>query len=365
MSETILIVDDTPANLGVLVDTLSAAGYSLMVAEDGEEALAQTAQTAPDLILLDVMMPGLNGFETCRRLKAQPVTADTPVLFMTALNETADKVRAFAAGVVDYITKPIEHEEALARVRTHLALRRLRRELAVELALKERFMRFAGHDLRNPVSLILIATELARRNVNDPAAVAEQLGCIGESVAQIRRIIDTFLGIKVGMAAGESGGPIDLGLLAAGVVRQHEPAAERKQISLGLEMAEDLPPAQGDATLAYQVIANLVSNALKFTPTGGRVTVRTLAAGGNIRAEVQDTGPGLPPGDRPKLFTREGKLSARPTAGEESHGHGLVIVKQLAEAQGGSVGADFPSGGGSLFWFELPPAKAAVRETRR
>src|SRR5882762_9832480 len=136
MSETILIVDDTPANLGVLVETLGTAGYSLMVAEDGEEALTQTEQTQPDLILLDVMMPGIDGFETCRRLKAQPHTRDIPVLFMTALSETADKVKAFAAGAVDYITKPIEHDEALARVSTHLALRRLRRELEEQLALK-------------------------------------------------------------------------------------------------------------------------------------------------------------------------------------------------------------------------------------
>jgi DNA-binding response OmpR family regulator len=133
MTETILIVDDTPANLGVLVETLGAAGYQLMVAEDGEEALAQTAQTKPDLILLDVMMPGIDGFETCRRLRAQRTTAEVPVLFMTALSETTDKVKAFGAGGVDYITKPIEHEEALARIRTHLTLRRLRRELEDQL----------------------------------------------------------------------------------------------------------------------------------------------------------------------------------------------------------------------------------------
>src|SRR5688572_12162289 len=163
MSETILIVDDTPANLGVLVETLGAAGYKLMVAEDGEEALAQTFQTQPDLILLDVMMPGIDGFETCLRLKARDATRDVPVLFMTALNETADKVKAFAAGGVDYITKPIEHEEALARVRTHLTLRQLRRELEEQLALKERFMRMASHDLRNPIYLIMMAGELARR----------------------------------------------------------------------------------------------------------------------------------------------------------------------------------------------------------
>src|SRR5436305_1505101 len=157
MAETILIVDDTPANLGVLVETLGGAGYQLMVAEDGEEALAQTECTVPDLILLDVMMPKIDGFETCRRLKARASTSDVPVLFMTALNETADKMKAFGTGGVDYITKPIEHEEALARVRTHLTLRRLRRELEQQLAAKARFMDIARHDLRNPLCLILMS----------------------------------------------------------------------------------------------------------------------------------------------------------------------------------------------------------------
>lgn len=234
MSEIILIVDDTPANLGVLVETLGDAGYQLMVAEDGEEALAQTEQTVPDLILLDVMMPGIDGFETCRRFKTQPKTRDVPVLFMTALNETADKVKAFGAGGVDYITKPIEHEEALARVRTHLALRRLQRELQEQLALKERFMRIAGHDLRNPLCLILMAGELARRHVGEEAGteLTKYLDNIGESAAQMRRIIDTFLEIRAptsgGTAAGASG-RVDLNLLCAAVVRQHTHVADRKK----------------------------------------------------------------------------------------------------------------------------------------
>lgn len=356
MSETILIVDDTPANLGVLVETLGAAGYRLMVAEDGEEALAQTVQTAPDLVLLDVMMPGLDGFETCRRLRAQPATADTPVLFMTALNETADKVRAFAAGGVDYITKPIEQEEALARVRTHLALRRLRRELADELALKKQFMRIAGHDLRNPVCLILMAIELARRRASDPAAVAQQLASIGDSVAQIRRIIDTFLGIRGALGDCADAGEVDLGLLGAAVARQHGPAAEGKRIALAVDEVDAPLVARGDTALAYQALANLVGNALKFTPSGGRVTVRPRTTAAGVRVEVSDSGPGVPATERGRLFANGTRLSPRPTNGEESHGHGLVIVKQLVEAQGGRVGAEFPADGGSVFWFELPAA---------
>jgi two-component system, sensor histidine kinase and response regulator len=355
MPETILIVDDTPANLGVLVETLGDAGYQLMVAEDGEEALAQTAQTQPDLILLDVMMPGIDGFETCRRLKARASTRDVPVLFMTALNETADKVKAFGAGGVDYITKPIEHEEALARVRTHLALRRLRRELEQQLALKERFMKFAGHDLRSPLCLILMASDLARRQpaVNESSAL-KYIESITESATQMRRIIDTFLEIRVPSASGAANGRVDLNLLATAVVRQHSHAAERKQIALTTELTEPLPTARCDAALAYQAFTNFTSNALKFTPLEGRVVVRTRANGDRVRVEVEDTGPGIPTAERNQLFSEQARLSPRPTGGEESNGLGLSIVKHLIESQSGTVGAEFPGEHGSIFWFELP-----------
>lgn len=354
MTETILIVDDTPANLGVLVETLGAAGYELMVAEDGEEALAQTAQTRPDLILLDVMMPGIDGFETCRQLKAREMTRDVPVLFMTALHETADKVKAFGAGGVDYITKPIEHEEALARIRTHLALRRLRRELEEQLALKERFMRIAGHDLRNPLCLILMAGELARRQPGAPSGVMKYLENIADSASQMRRIIDTFLELRAPTAAGTPAGRIDLGLLAAAIGRQHEHAAERKQITIATDLPPALPLVHCDGALVYQACTNFTSNALKFTPIGGHVTLRVRPAGARVRVEVQDSGPGVPPPERGQLFHEHARLSPRPTGGEESNGLGLAIVKHLVESQSGIVGADFPAAGGSIFWFELP-----------
>jgi CheY-like chemotaxis protein len=365
MPETILIVDDTPANLGVLVETLGEAGYQLMVAEDGEEALAQTERTLPDLILLDVMMPGIDGFETCRRLKQRAATREVPVLFMTALNETTDKVKAFAAGAVDYITKPIEHEEAMARVQTHLTLRRLQRELRSQLTVKERFMRIAGHDLRNPLCLIIMAGELARRQLarGEPAgaapeALARYVDNIAQSAMQMRRIIDTFLEIRPS-TPGDATSRVDLGLLAAAIARQHEHAAERKQIALATELAERLPLAQCDAAHAYQACSNFTSNALKFTPPGGRVTIRTrVRASGVVRVEVHDSGPGVPAHERGQLFREHAQLSPRPTAGEESNGVGLAIVKHLIESQAGAVGAEFPVSGGSVFWFELPAPSA-------
>lgn len=352
MPETILIVDDTPANLSVLAECLSEAGYALLVAEDGEDALALIARNAPDLILLDVMMPGIDGFTTCRRLKERAETRDIPVIFMTALTDTAEKLKAFAAGAVDYITKPIQHEEALARVNTHLTIRRLRRELEQQLALKERFMRVASHDLRNPLCLILMSGELAKRK-GAPPEMAEYLENIHSSAKQMQRIIDTFLNLRR-PGAHSSPGRCDLNLLAAAVVAQQEPAAEHKGTILSLELAETLPPVRADAGHAYQALTNYVSNALKFTPPGGRVLVRTRQAGLRARLEVTDTGPGVPEAERGALFTEFARLSPRPTGGEESHGVGLSIVKQLVESQDGTVGADFPPGGGAVFWFELP-----------
>lgn len=127
--KTILLVDDNPANLGVLIELLRTSGYQLRVAESGERALVQLRHTPADIVLLDVMMPGINGLDTCRRLKADPAFADVPVIFMTALDDVVDKVAGFAAGAVDYITKPLQPEEVLARVRTHLRLRELQLEL--------------------------------------------------------------------------------------------------------------------------------------------------------------------------------------------------------------------------------------------
>lgn len=355
-AETILIIDDTPANLSVLVDCLGDAGYRLMVADDGEEALTQVAQSRPDLILLDVMMPGLDGYATLERLKSNPGTADIPVIFMTALAETSEKVRAFAAGAVDYITKPIQHEEALARVRTHLTLQRLRRELADELAVKERFLRIAGHDLRNPLCLVLVALGTSRRLQGVTPEMADQLDEIHASALQMRRIIDTFLNIRRPADEGAAIGPIDVQMLATAVVQQQRSSAERKQIGLFAEENEGVPLARGDSALIYQALANYVSNAVKFTPPGGRVTVRCRRQENRVRTEVIDSGPGVPAAERERLFREYERLSPRPTGGEESNGLGLSIVRQLVASLGGQVGAEFPADGGSIFWFELPAA---------
>lgn len=349
--DTILIVDDTPANLSVLLRCLTDANYRVLVAEDGEEALEQVTLAPPDLILLDVMMPGLDGFETCRRLRATPTTRDIPVIFMTALTDTREKLQGFAAGAVDYITKPVQHEEALARMATHLKLRRLQRELAAELKLKERFMRIAAHDLRNPLCLIMMASGVARRSQSRPEALQRSLHDIDASARHMRGIIDTFLQLR----PGDRRGTLHLPALVEGVVSQYRASAEAKGQSLDYEPpAAAMPAVRGDATELFQVVTNYLSNSVKFTPPGGRVIVRIVHDDIRVRFEVADNGPGVPPAERDRLFTEFARLSPRPTGGEESHGMGLAIVRQLAEANGATVGADFPAGGGSVFWCEWP-----------
>ena len=174
-SSIVLLVDDNPMNLGVLFESLGDAGFKLLVAESGDAALEQVQLLKPDIILLDVMMPGLNGFDTCRQLKSNPATADIPVVFMTALTDTVDKIQGLTIGAVDYITKPIQPDEALARVKTHLTVYHLRQQLkqhnqqlqqeiqerkAIEQSLRL-LLRSVSHDLRNPVNgMIMVLNNL-------------------------------------------------------------------------------------------------------------------------------------------------------------------------------------------------------------
>ncbi|NEP84351.1 MAG: hybrid sensor histidine kinase/response regulator, partial [Okeania sp. SIO3B3] len=172
--KSVLIVDDSAVNLGVLVDYLQDVGFRTFTARDGEVAIERTKMVSPNIILLDIMMPGIDGFETCRRLKANAQTADIPVIFMTALNETKDKVAGFAAGAVDYITKPIQQEELLARMDTHLRIYDLTvrlqsaneqltqqaQELSASNATKDRLFSIIAHDLRGLFLPLLGFTDL-------------------------------------------------------------------------------------------------------------------------------------------------------------------------------------------------------------
>ncbi|MEI6467623.1 MAG: hybrid sensor histidine kinase/response regulator [Verrucomicrobiota bacterium] len=352
---TLLVVDDTPTNLRIMTKVLSGAGYQVIVATGSAAALELALSIKPDLILLDVMMPEVDGLETCRRLRAGSATKDIPVLFTTALAETSDKLRGFQAGGLDYITKPYQAEEVLARVATHLTLARQKRELAALLEERSRFMRIAAHDLRNPLSTITSSIHLGRLDKPSPVT-AKALQRIESAARRMNAIIEDFLSLRLLEDQSDPGLglPFDLIELIGQVLEQQAFAAASKRIELHWEKPAGTTPACGNRSRCHQILTNYVSNALKYSPAGTRVTVSAALTTPRWRVEVRDQGPGVREAERGKLFLEFAKISNLPTGGETSSGLGLAIVKRLAEAQGGVVGADFPADGGSVFWVELP-----------
>jgi two-component system, sensor histidine kinase and response regulator len=365
----VLAVDDTPANLRVLVETLSSSGYEVLVATDGHSAIETARYARPDLILLDVLMPGIDGYQTCEELKKVDETAAIPIIFMTALSETEDKVKAFELGAVDYITKPFEQAELLARVSTHITLARLRKALEArnqqleELnKLKNEFMGMAAHDVRNPLSSVLACAELVDAIADSvpPEKVRLLVGQIATAARRISDIVTNLLDVNA-IDSGQRRLQIeahDLAGVVARVVLQNGHKAAAKGITV-----QYVPPAEPVAALvdvgaAEQVIDNIVSNAVKYSPADRQVFVRLGAGDGVVRIEVQDQGPGISKEDQAKMYGKFCRLSAKPTAGEPSTGLGLWIVKELTETMKGTIRCESEMGQGTMFVVEWPCAPA-------
>jgi signal transduction histidine kinase len=358
MKKTILIVDDTPANVRILVSCLTAAHYGVLVAEDGASALELISNEKPDLILLDVMMPVMDGFETCQWLKQNPQTRDIPVLFTTAVGDCAAKMKGFEIGAVDYITKPFHLSEVLARVKVQLTLIQQKKDLEAALAQQNKFMRIAAHDLRNPLFAILSWAEIGNCDAiaADQQDFAMAYDRIRTAGIRMQNLINDFLSLQV-LQEGEGQermSDFNLNHIVGQVLDQNEFSANAKNIVIHKRLQPDLPQARGDESFTHQIAANYVSNAIKYSPWESDVHICTCLCQDTIRLEVKDHGPGIPAADRDRLFVEFARLSTKPTGGEAKTGLGLSIVKHLAERQGGKVGAEFPPEGGSVFWFELP-----------
>lgn len=356
MKDTILIVDDTPTNLQVLVAFLAGSGYETLIAEDGPAALEQLANISPDLVLLDVAMPEMDGFETCQRMKQLEVMKDIPILFLTARTEMSDKLRGFEAGAVDYITKPIQKEEVIARVNTHLTILRQKRQLQQMLAQREKFMRIAAHDLRNLLTVIGGFSYIGKTSDEIPMK-NKAFERISKANVDMQAIIEGFLSVRSAQSA--NGGSIqdfDLRNTVDQVVEQSSFSAQCKGMLLIRQLPSDALRVRGNPAHTHQILTNYVTNALKYSPPNTQIYLKVQPIDRYVRVEVQDHGPGIQVGERNKLFVEFARLSNKPTGGETSTGLGLSIVKTLAEAQGGTVGAKFPAEGGSVFWFDVPLA---------
>ena len=359
----ILIVDDTPMNLSILEDILEKQ-YLISVAQSGTQALSIIEESLPDLILLDVNMPGIDGFETCRKLKSQENTRHIPVIFITARVEPEDLVQGFKEGGVDYITKPFNYSEVVERVQIHLKIQQLigqleskNKQLEELNELKNKFLGMASHDMRNHLSAIKGYSQILQEDRKElPDETKNQfLYFINKSSENMLRMVNELLDISV-IESGKL--QLDLQLesfqsLIKHHILIHKFFADKKKIRLQSDLS-DIPECQIDAGKIGQVIDNLISNAIKFSESGTTVSVRLEEKEGKLVFSVQDEGPGISDEDQAKLFQHFQKLSARPTAGESSSGLGLAISKKMIQAHKGRLGVTSQLGSGATFWFEIP-----------
>lgn len=361
----ILIVDDDRMNLRILGGILKAEGYTLVEAATGEQAMELYAAAPPDLVLLDVMMPGIDGFDACRKLRERYGADCAPIIFITAKSDSDDVVEGLAAGGVDYLPKPFQAKEVLARIRTHLLNRQLikeQRDLVDELsranAAKNRFLGMAAHDLRNPLASIRALAEFLREGTFGPLN-PDQLdltNTIHEAAHSMLDLVNDLLDVAT-IEAGElklARAPYDLAELVAKCVAMENLAAARKQTHIVVEPFTGPMMAPMDVPKIKQVVENLLSNAVKYSPPGSAVTVQFYRTATQIGFGVLDQGPGIPEAERDKLFKDFGRLSARPTGGEKSTGLGLAICRKIIDAHHGSISAANRPGSGCEFRVSLP-----------
>jgi signal transduction histidine kinase len=361
----ILIVDDFPLNLQVLGAILEAEGYNVRPVPNGRLALRVAGKEKPDLILLDIMMPEMDGFEVCRQLKENQDLRDIPVIFISALNNTSDIVRALKSGGVDYITKPFQIKEVTARVSTHLQIQQQRREiewqrreLQILNAEKDKFYSIIAHDLRSPFMGFLGMTRIL-----DEELPRLEMAEVRNTIKDMRSSAETVYGLLENLlqwARMEQGlipfNPEEVQLRP--IVDESMVTALEPAVIKGVEIIADVPDhllVFADVNIVQTVIRNLVSNAVKFTPQGGKVTISAKATGGNtVEISVKDSGIGMSRAMVEVLFRFGVETNRQGTEGEPSTGLGLIICKDLVEKHGGELRAESAEGKGSDFTFTLP-----------
>ena len=354
----VLIVEDDPVNAIVLSGLLSSEGYLLAEADSGESALVKCESFKPDLIVLDVRLPGIDGFATCREIQRRLGANCPPVIFITARNSQDDVIAGFAAGGVDYLTKPVSEREAIARIRTHLSNRLLVRQLGQTLSHKNQLLGMVAHDLRNPLASIRGLAELLSEGEMGPltteqAEVATMFSEVSENLLNMVNELLDFTVIEAGQfkLAPTS---TDLAKLVSKSVHLNSINAARKKTVIHFEHSNQPVIAKIDAPKIRQVIDNLLSNAVKYSPLGSTVTVTIHQDKGVLTMAVRDQGPGIPEQERSKLFKEYSTLSVKSTAGEKSTGLGLAICRRIVEAHGGTIVAKNLPGGGCEFSVALP-----------
>jgi signal transduction histidine kinase len=364
----ILVVDDTEDNLDLLEFALKRKPVIMLKASSGKDCLQIATEHSPDVILLDIQMPEMDGYETLSNLRANPVTAKIPVIFLTAQRKDPASIeKGLMLGADEYLTKPIDTDELLVRTRTLVRMKRIEAELE---RTKADFMAMLVHDLRSPLAGIKDVVEFIRELETSKEQMVEDhfvlLRASQESAERMLQLINDLLDVSKYEA-----GKISLQKETASIVpivqrvcKQMEFQYRQKQVKLISELSADLPKALIDPPKVAQVFMNLLSNALKFTRSGGTVTISARPSTERLEGEVgqkkvllvtvKDTGMGIAPEELPTLFERYKQASSARKARQKGTGLGLTICRLIVEAHGGRITAKSEVGKSTAFHFSIP-----------
>lgn len=332
----ILIVDDTPANIQVLGQTLAAKGYKIVIATNGVQALKAVEQSIPDLILLDVNMPEMDGFETCKRLKELKEFEDIPIIFLTARTDTEDIVNAFQVGGADYITKPFRPVELLARVHFQLTLKDKTAELNETNNKNKQLVRVLLHDLGNPIGAIKTANELSIEDKEASESMSHLISKAVDNCLNILTSVKKIYTVEDNKYFPELNSVSLLNVVESAIpILQHQ--LNKKNIKLDVSIPNDLKANIDENTFIHSVLNNLLTNAIKFSYPGSTIFLKAYKEDGKIFFSIKDNGIGMSKNLLNNIFDLNKPTSRPGTAGENGTGYGMPLVKKFVEIFGGKI----------------------------
>lgn len=366
----LLVVEDDAANRDLLSRYLQRQGCQAVLVESGEQAMEQLAARPFDLVLLDVMMPGQNGFEVLQNIKENPALRHLPVIMISAQDALDSVVRCIQLGAEDYLPKPLDPVLLQARVNASLEKKRMRdREQALFSQLEANYQQLQQleklrddlvhmivHDMRTPLTSLLTGLQTMEALGEASPDQREFLEMATVGGLRLLGMINDLLDISK-MESGSL--PLEMEPLTAmelveAAVAQVETLAQEKQLALQSEIASDLPRFFGDRDKLQRILVNLIGNAIKHTPEGGSITLRASQDGDCVHLSVMDTGEGIPSEAFGRIFEKFGQVETRKGGRRMSTGLGLTFCKMAVEAHGGRIGVESEPGQGSTFFFHLP-----------
>jgi two-component system sensor histidine kinase/response regulator len=377
--EVILVADDIPANVELLLDQLNSLGYDTITATDGPSAVAVAFEQQPDLCILDVSMPAgdlgvddrSTGFEVCRRIKRDPRTARIPVIFVTALNDTSDRVRAIEAGGDDFLTKPHNRLVLGARVRSLLKLKAATDALEDSLRklrelerVRDDLMKMIVHDLKTPLTSVLATLEMLSDGdfgavsnqqkvaIGDVESKSEDLLALIDDILEVARIEEANITLALA--------PMAPGALLAELVHEWGHRFQQEQTTVAVSVADDAPIFTGDKGLIKRVFSNLIQNAVTHSSKAVHLDLSARRAGHGVLFTVSDNGPGIPPEYHEVIFRKFGQVEMPRTPRTRSSGLGLTFCKLVVERHRGRIWVNSAEGKGSSFYIELPSDPTAL-----